>query len=95
MGITCDQQGNIYIADSGNARIVKLSSNGTLLQLYHSNNTNTSMFYPTNIVIYDTDGSIIFSDPPNSRLVHLPSSGVFVRNYTLSPPDFPLFRRLS
>ena len=88
-----DDNDNIYVVDSGNARIVKMDSWGNLIyevstiQCRHEegeecNHVNSSsVFLQPNGIFVNSD-SIYIADTGNKRVVQLDLDGYFVREYT-------------
>jgi sugar lactone lactonase YvrE len=80
--ITCDQQGNIYIADEFNNRIRKIDLAGNVSTVagngtagYRDGNGSIAEFnYPTGIAI-DHNGNLFISDGSNFRIRKISPSG--------------------
>src|SRR3990167_10415421 len=67
-GIGTDNNGNIYVADSGNHRIVKLKPDGEVLLVFGQKGSNPGEFqYPHDIAI-DRNDTIFVSDLNNNRI---------------------------
>jgi DNA-binding beta-propeller fold protein YncE len=67
-GLALDSEGNIYVADSGNHRIVKLNSEGEVLLTFGQKGGGAKEFqYPHDIAI-DDKGTIFVSDLNNNRI---------------------------
>jgi hypothetical protein len=82
-GVAVDSLGNVYIADTGNQRIRKVSANvistiaGTGLQGFngdHQPATSAQISAPTGIVI-DGAGNVYFSDTGNQRIRRITPGG--------------------
>jgi hypothetical protein len=70
-GIATDLQGNIYVADSGNMRVIKLLTNGTIVQSYK---TTPPLQYPYNVKVRD-DGVLYISDAQCACVYQLTNDG--------------------
>ena len=70
-GTAIDLQNNIYIADSGNARVIKLLTNGTIVQSYQ---TIPPLQYPYDVKVRD-DGILYISDAQCACVYQLTSDG--------------------
>jgi len=73
-----DSKDNIYVADTGNNRIVKLDSNGKFLCSFTCNDTLSS---PGGVFVSD-NGDIYIADTLNERIVHLTSDGEYIEEFT-------------
>lgn len=58
-GLTVDKDGHIYIADSGNDRILKLNSRGELLQEWTGQPNSGGSFWPSSIAL-DDDADLLY-----------------------------------
>ncbi len=77
-GIAADADGNIYVADSGNHRIVKLNSEGEILLTFGQKGSGIKEFqYPHDIAI-DNNNSIFVSDLNNNRIQAFSPEGNFL-----------------
>lgn len=74
----------IYIADTGNNRIVKLDSDGKFLNTFDDGGKLNG---PKGIYV-DNDGDMFISDTMNERIVHLDKDGIFIEEFT--KPESPL-----
>jgi DNA-binding beta-propeller fold protein YncE len=70
-GITIDLQGNLYVADSGNSRVIKLLTNGTIVQTYK---TTPPLHYPYDVKVRD-DGILYISDAQCACVYQLTNDG--------------------
>ncbi len=77
------QQGNIFIVDSGNNRVIKVNSQGTVIGIY--NDANGSSFNNPQGIYVDEDENMYIADTDNGRIVHLDSLGNYVEE--LGKPD--------
>ncbi|MBI3582645.1 MAG: NHL repeat-containing protein [Nitrospinae bacterium] len=77
-GISVDSSGNIYIADSGNHRVVKLRQDGEVLLTFGQKGSNPGEFqYPHDIAI-DRNDTIFISDLNNNRIQAFTPQGNFI-----------------
>jgi len=76
--------GYMYVADTGNNRIVKLSMSGEILLNINSFDHEESSFKnlkaPEGVYV-DADGDIFISDTGNKRIVHVDRFGNFVEQF--------------
>ncbi len=68
----------IYIADTGNNRIVKLDKNGKFQKSF----TDGGKLNGPKGVYVDKDGDLFISDTMNERIVHLDKNGKFIEEFT-------------
>lgn len=87
--IALDKSGNIYVADAGNHRIVKLSPSGTLLTTWGSPGTGGGQFDLPGGVAVDTSGNVYVSDSGNHRVQKFSSTGTYRAEWG-SSLNFPL-----
>jgi len=73
-GITLDQEGNIYVADSNNNRIRKITPSGIVSTIagstvgFADGNAETSKFDHPNSIAIDNDGNLYVTDQNNHRI---------------------------
>lgn len=91
----CDTNGYLYIADTGNNRILKIDKTYSLVKEYKTfeNNGKTDSFDSPNGLYVDAAGQLLVADTGHKRLVKLTADGKFVREYgipqsSLLPSDF-------
>lgn len=63
-----DKQGNIYVADASNRRIVKLDTNGKTLAKWGSSGSDEGQFNQMEGIFADRDGFIYVADRTNSSI---------------------------
>lgn len=73
----------IYIADTGNNRIVKLNPEGKLIATF----TNGDQFKEPKGIYVDSDGDMYVSDTMNEKIVHLDKDGNFVEEFVKPVSD--------
>ena len=71
--MTVDLAGNIYIADTGNSRVVKINPQGTASVLAISG-LGTALSFPTGVAV-DASGILYIADSGNNRIVFLSVAG--------------------
>ncbi|MDC7235860.1 MAG: hypothetical protein PQJ58_21740 [Spirochaetales bacterium] len=79
--------GSLYIADTGNHRIVKLNSDFSVAGTYYGPD-DSPMNGPRGIFV-DDDGDMFIADTENGRILHLGPGGEYVEEFT--QPDSQLF----
>ena len=75
-----DQDDNLFVADTGNSRVVKLSTDGEILEEYTSDGNGKDFLNPEGVFV-DNTGAIYVADTGNNRIVHLSAQGGFVENF--------------
>jgi DNA-binding beta-propeller fold protein YncE len=70
MGVAVDQAGNVYVADTGHSRMVKLAPTGELLADWG----DTLLRHPDGVAIA-TDGTVFVADTGNDRIVRFGPNG--------------------
>lgn len=75
--------GDYYIADTGNARIVRLNSNFEYVAEYNAGGTLTT---PEGIFVTD-EGDMYIADSTGSRIAHLDPNGEWVEDFVMPESD--------
>ncbi|NMA94992.1 MAG: tetratricopeptide repeat protein [Clostridiales bacterium] len=78
--ICIDRSGYVYVVDTGNNRVVKMTKDGELIDIFKEAGEK-SLKGPRGIFV-DDDGDMYITDPGNHRVVHLTESGEFVEEFT-------------
>lgn len=86
-----DQDNILYVADTGNNRIVKLSREGEVLGVFTG--PPERPFNSPKGVYVDSDGDIYVADTGNRRIVHLDPNGRFVEEFV--KPESAMLSNLS
>jgi DNA-binding beta-propeller fold protein YncE len=92
MGIAADSGGNIYISDSINSRIQKLSSNGEFLQFIgatvwdEQGFVEQEVYYPIGLDV-DQEDNIYVADSGLGEVKVFDSTGKYIRSWEI--PDVP------
>lgn len=81
-------QGNLFIADAGNDRIVEIDPEGHLI--FQISGPEAGLFSPEGVYVTE-DRRIFVADTGNSRIVEFDSEGRLVREYP--KPSSPLLER--
>ena len=79
--VTTDSSGNIYVADSGNDRIVKFDPNGNYMMQFGISGNSDGQFMDPRGVAVDNTGYIYVADTVNNRIQKFDSSGKFVLKF--------------
>jgi sugar lactone lactonase YvrE len=87
-GMTIDGQGNIYIADAGNHRIVVLSPSGDILRTVGSFGNGPGQLYEPSGVGVDAAGNMYVADTWNSRIAKFGPDGTFIKSWGTSNAAF-------
>lgn len=66
--LTVDNDGNVYIADTGNDRIQKFSADGRLLSAWGQHGMNPGQFVRPSAIALQGDGAIFVVDSGNDRI---------------------------
>ncbi len=77
--------GELFVADTGNNRILRLSTTGELLQIYK--NEAQKPFNGPKGVFVDKDGYVYVADTNNKRIVKLTAEGAFVKEIVRPTSD--------
>ncbi len=80
-GVTTDAAGNTYVADSGNSRIQKFSSEGEFISAFGKPGTGEGELREPNAVAIDSAGDIYVVDALNHRLIKFKSDGSFIKQW--------------
>jgi len=92
IGVAVDKTGNVYVADTYNDRIRKISTDGQVSTVagagtpgYADGDRNTALFDTPCGIAVTTDGALIIADTANRRLRKITPEG----NVTTIPVTFP------
>ena len=83
-----NEQGFLFIADTGNNRIVKINKKGEMLAVFKE--ANGKAFNSPKGVFADGQGNLYIADTVNHRIVHLSDTGEFVEEFI--KPESTLLR---
>lgn len=76
-----DASGNVYFADMGNHRIVKMDQNGTAIAKFGTLGSGQGEFDTPFGVTVDNDGNILVADTANYRIQKFDSNFNFIREW--------------
>jgi DNA-binding beta-propeller fold protein YncE len=79
--VAIDSSGNVYIADSGNNRIQKFSSDGTFITKWGSLGNGTGQFHEPSGIAVDSSGNVYVADFSNDRIQKFSSTGTFITKW--------------
>ncbi len=75
--VAWDAAGNIFVADGGNSRIVKLDKSGTYVKAWGSKGTEPGQFSTPHSLAVDAQGNVYVADPGNKRIQVFDNDGAF------------------
>lgn len=75
LGVALDVSCNLYVADTANNRIAKISPNGETLASWATDGRGVGQFHRPGAVALDPAGNIYVADSGNDRIVKLSASG--------------------
>jgi DNA-binding beta-propeller fold protein YncE len=85
-GLALDQQGNLYVVDTGNSRILKFDSTGKFLLEWGSQGSADGQFnfphgpYGGSVAV-DAQGNVYVADSVNDRIQKFDSNGQFLTKW--------------
>jgi hypothetical protein len=80
-GIAIDRSGNVFVADTNNDRIQKLTPNGQLITKWGSHGSENGQFWGPSAIAIDSGGYVYVADTYNSRIQKFTSNGEFVKSW--------------
>jgi tripartite motif-containing protein 71 len=80
-GIALDGAGEVYVADTGNDRVVKLSATGTVLDEWGARGTADGHFHAPTGVAIDGVGNVFVVDSENNRVQMFDADGHFLAKW--------------
>lgn len=78
--IFINAQGYLFVADTGNNRILKMTREGELLDIFKE--ADGIPFNSPKGIFVDDDGNMYVADSGNGRIVHMSATGEFVESFT-------------
>ena len=77
-GVTCDNTGNVYVADGGNDRIQIFTASGEFVRKFgHYGSGEGELHWPVGVAV-DSRGMVFISDSSNHRISVFTTDGSFV-----------------
>jgi len=88
-----DSRDSVYIADTGNNRIVKMDKIGNIQKVYGTKEDKLNLMEPKGIFV-EEDGDLYIADTGNGRILHISPEGAFIEEFSapesdLIDKDFP------
>jgi streptogramin lyase/4-amino-4-deoxy-L-arabinose transferase-like glycosyltransferase len=80
-GIATDDQGNVYLADVGNHRVVKLNARGQVLLSFGREGEREGQFLEPFDVVVEPDGNVVVLDAAAQRLQRFSPDGRFLATF--------------
>ena len=81
--VAVDPEGNVYVADSNNNRIVRLAANGAVIGEWGSRGTGNGRFHDPDGVAVDAAGRVYVLDGENNRVEVFEADGRFLAKWGL------------
>jgi DNA-binding beta-propeller fold protein YncE len=81
-GITIDEAGNVYVADTSNARVVKFTSGGVYVTQWGGSGPAPGQFAQPRGIDVDASGNVYVADSGNNRIQKFTSTGAFLLGWT-------------
>ncbi|HEX8203748.1 MAG TPA: NHL repeat-containing protein, partial [Isosphaeraceae bacterium] len=80
--VATDADGNVYIADTGNARILKFGANDSFLRAITIHTAGQSFAQPSGVAVAD-DGTLLVTDRLNEKVYRVNSDGALLAFWDL------------
>jgi DNA-binding beta-propeller fold protein YncE len=80
-GVAVDASGNVYVTDSDNSRVQKLSPTGAFLDKWGSSGSGDGQFQTPVGIAIDAAGNILVADRENDRVQKFSPSGEFLAKF--------------
>jgi RHS repeat-associated protein len=84
MGVAVANNGNVWVADTGNNRIDEFSETGTFIKSFGKDGTGNLEFKEPKGIAIDSAGNVFVADTGNKRIEELNSKGEYVAQRTLT-----------
>lgn len=81
--LSIDAQDNLYVADTGGSRVVKLSLSGQRLQVFGAKGTGKGQFIEPSDAAMDAAGTLFATDVPNKRIEAFSADGRFLFDFPI------------
>src|SRR5439155_1241732 len=78
-GLSCDQNGNVYVVDTGNCRVQKFDRSGEYVMSWGSfGNADGQLYFARGIAVDENDGAVYVVDMGNHRVQKFDTSTNFL-----------------
>ncbi len=77
-----DSEGNIYVADRGNARVIKFDPDGQFVTTWGTEGSEPGQFDYVHAIVVDSKDRIYVADRENRRIQIFDTNGVFLDEWT-------------
>jgi len=91
ISFTTDEEGNFYVNDFSNTKIVKYTSNGEFILSFGRKGQGPGEFQNMSVARFDKDGFLYVTDSTNRRISFFNKDGEFIRQIPLSERFIDLF----
>jgi DNA-binding beta-propeller fold protein YncE len=85
--ITTDAKGFVYVADTNNHRILKLTTNGAYVTEWGEKGEKPGEFIFPGGVAVDSNGNVYVLDGGNGRIQKFTNGGTFIKSWKLVQPE--------
>lgn len=96
-GVSVDDEGNIYVADSGNAKAYRFSSDGTLAFTFEKpdspNFGKNTGYKPTKVAHAEAGGVYLVSEGSQAGILHISGTGEFLGFFASNEVATSLFEK--
>ncbi|MBA3946766.1 MAG: TIGR03663 family protein [Herpetosiphonaceae bacterium] len=86
--LAVDAQGNTYVADALNHRVVVYDAHGKQLRTFGGKGSQAGQFYEPSSVAFDPVGNVYVADTWNARVVKLRPDGSVIKTWGSGTDDF-------
>src|SRR5262249_20323023 len=87
-GLAVDKSGNLYVADTGNARIQKFSPEGKFLASFGKRGKQEGELEEPNGIAVDSSGNVFVVDASNHKVLKFGADGNFLKEWKGPEPGF-------
>jgi DNA-binding beta-propeller fold protein YncE len=87
-GVATDAAGNLYVADLGNSRVQKFSSEGEFLAAFGKHGSGEGELLEPNGITVDSAGNIYVADANKHQLMKFKADGSFEKRWSGPTPGF-------
>src|SRR5581483_11777086 len=86
LGIAADDTGNLYVADTGNHRVQKFSTDGVFQAQWGSMGSENGQFQNPSALAVDVSGNVYVADSGNHRIQKFSATGAFLGKWGAAGP---------